>query len=119
MTMTTGPGASCPTTRREVVQRLAGVTSVGVITAGFAFGPAAPAVAQDTLAATKTSYFRYVPRIVVSGGKGGGEGGGLTLAICFDSCVTCFHFCASFAIVTETTEFRVGFLHQCGNQNLA
>lgn len=75
--MITDPGAPCPTTRREVVQRLASITSAGVITAGFAFGPAAPAVAQDTLAATKTSYFRYVPRIVVSGEKGGGWVGAL------------------------------------------
>lgn len=60
-------------TRSAVLKQLVGAAAAavaGVVTAGAAFGGPLPALADNALAGTKRSYFRYVPRILVRRERG-------------------------------------------------
>eukprot|EP00904_Undaria_pinnatifida_P000183 jgi/Undpi1/10165/HiC_scaffold_28.g12618.m1 len=52
-------------TRSDVLKQIAVAATAGVVTAGAACAGPLPALADNSLAGTKRSYFRYVPRILV------------------------------------------------------
>lgn len=62
--------ADTAVTRSAVLKQLGVVAGAGVVAAGATFGGPLPALADNSLAATKRSYFRYVPRILVRRGRG-------------------------------------------------
>ena len=66
-----GQEETAAVTRSAVLKQLGVAAAAGVVAAGAGFGGPLPALADNALAGTKRSYFRYVPRILVSERKGG------------------------------------------------